>query len=57
MIGAPLMFGACAREAAFGFAGLTAPGIPPPPPWVLFVPSCEEPEPIVLGAGLDGEKG
>ncbi len=26
-----------------------------PPPCGLFVPSCEEPEPVSLGAGLDGE--
>ena len=28
MIGAPLIFGTLGREAAFGFPGLTAPGVP-----------------------------
>jgi hypothetical protein len=56
MIGAPLMFGTLGRDAAFGFPGLTAPGVPR---WddEGAVPAFGrlEPVPVVpAGPGVDG---
>ncbi|MET0277010.1 MAG: hypothetical protein ABW198_01650 [Pseudorhodoplanes sp.] len=55
MIGAPLIFGPCGRDAASGLDGLTAPGVPGEFACGLpLLPSGEEPGLLSAGAGLAG---
>ncbi len=56
MIGDPLIFGTLGREAAFGFPGLTAPGVPGcADDGAVPEPGKLEPVPVVPdGPGVDG---